>query len=190
MVGDGVGGDKVPLVPDDEDDSYQAVPLAPDDQRFLPRLALLEGLRTTATRSIAATSRVRHGSKPHVHQKPLVRVSPENLDDDDEKERYRLAEKGRRDCRARKPSPIGAVDGPRANRRRRRGAMGECGGRQAMLMAKTDFTPLENADDPDETILPADYRDMLATLTVAWSSFAEAKYPEEPERTQTWCGGC
>jgi hypothetical protein len=181
MVGDGVGGDKVPLVPDDED-STKPLPLAPDDQRFLPRLALLEGYEYDGD-AIDSGNPTEFGSKPERHMKPLVLFPRTNLDDDDETERYRHAEKG--------PPPFSQGDDAEPDRGWTAhvriddddGALWVvmASGAQC-LMAKTDFTRLENAGEPADEDFVGDYRDMLATLTVACSSFAEAKYPEEPEQ--------
>jgi hypothetical protein len=174
-VGDGVSGtaDQV-LMPSDQDEDTPA-PWAPDDQRFLQFTAFLEGFQYDGD-AIDSGSPTEFGNKPHKHQKPLVLFPRPNLDDQDTTKRYFQADK------------VGllaaldeAVDKDLGWSAQVRvddddGALWvEIGNGFNYLIAKTDFTRL-----PADQIEPmADYRDMLATLTVAWSFFPEAKYPEE-----------
>ena len=171
-VGDGTGLANQVLMPSDAN-ADDPEPLAADDQRFLPQLALLEGFEYQDD-AIDSGNILQFGAKPLRYQQPIVvfpRTTPELAD------RYRHADKSGLiaanaaavtnndmvSCQVRVDHDDGAL-------------WVEVGQGLNLLIARTDFSPL-----PDDQIdpIPADYRDMLATLSVAWSAFAEARYPAE-----------
>jgi hypothetical protein len=181
-VGDGTGaGTMVPLMPSD-DDPESSAPHAPDDRRFLPYLALLEGYVYDGD-AIDGGNPTETGLKPHRHLPPLVLFPRPKLDDLDPKTRYRHADASSVWARLAIAFERETAYPWSANVRidDDDGALWvQLQDGYQHIIAKTDFTPL--ADDPAFNV--ADYKDMLATLSVPWSFFAEGKYPEDAPEDQ------
>lgn len=176
---DGPGTANIVLMPSDADDTTPT-PWAPDDQRFLPYTAFLEGFEYQDDVIDSGNVPEANDLKPHRYQKPLVLFPRTNLDEDDTTERYRHAEKG--------PGPLAQGEDPDPNRGWTAqvriddddGALWVTLSNHAQfLMAKTDFTRLTDAGEPADEDFVGDYRDMLVTATVPWSQYAEARYPKD-----------
>jgi hypothetical protein len=172
-VSDGNNGTPlVPLMPSD-DDNTQPAPHAPDDRRFMPSVALLEDVLYDGDAIGGAP--LEASNKPHKHLRPLVLFPRPNVNPADVTERYRHAEKIGLD--AEMDVAGSQLDGSwsaRVHVDDDDGALWvEVGNGMNDVIALTDFAMLPDDEEPF-----ADYRAMLATLSVPWSFFAEARYPE------------
>jgi len=172
MVGNGTGGAlDEPLMPLDSDPT-QATPLAMDDWKFAPQLALKEGVNYEDLDNQTDTA-----EKPHEWLRPLV-VFPIPLPDG-ETEPAAGARRYTNGDSASLTAALETVAFP-VSLRSHCGKDDGClyvdvmNGTQDMI-ASDDFTPIEEID-PENT--GVSFRDMLATLTVEWSEYARGVYPE------------
>jgi hypothetical protein len=173
-VGDGLGTGEIPLMPNDDDGNPS--PHAPEDQRFLPFLPLLEGYVYDGD-AIDSGNPIDVGGKPARRLKPIVLFRRKNLNPADVTIRWQHAEAS--DLEAAREQNTPQALSARVRVDNEDGALWvtvESG--YQYDIAKLDFTPLPS----DFPSLGLNFRtDMLATLAVPWSQFAEAKYPETPD---------
>lgn len=173
MWGDGTSGvQSAPLMPED-DDATSPRALALDDWRFAPQLALKEGFNYEDLADI-----VEIGPKPHEWLRPIV-LFPLPLPEGEtepppEDRRYTNGDTASLTMALETvPLPVSV----RAHCGREDGCLyvDAMNGTQDMI-ASDDFVPIP---DIDLEVTGVSYRDMLATVTVEWSEYAEGVYPED-----------
>lgn len=176
-VGDGEGIADQVLMPSDHNVD-EPMPHAPDDQKFLAQLALLEGVNYAGQ---AIKQGLLDTGLPHKYLPPLV-VFP--LTPPDPQAQSAMWAKPEIMWKLMN-SEIGwelNYPPPATIRVENDGALWvKVSGEPQLVIAGTDFTPLEEDKrfySEDDT-LPADYQQMLATLTVPWSQRAEGRYPPQ-----------
>lgn len=173
LVGDGTSGSLIgPLMPEDDDPSSPRA-LALDDWRFAPQLALKEGFNYEDLTNI-----IEVGPKPHEWLRPIV-LFPIPLPEDETEPAAALRRYTNGDT-ASLSMALESVPFPvsiRAHCSREDGCLhvDVMNGTQDMI-ASDDFVPIP---DIDLEVTGVSYRDMLATVTVEWSEYAEGVYPED-----------
>jgi len=175
-VGDGTSSVSNRVLMPSDANPDDPVPHAPNDQRFLSSLALLEGVEYDGAK--IGPDPPTFGPKPRKHKPPLVLFPHPNVDEQDTTQRYMHAD--RIGMVAALPLAWEGAPSVSASVRVEEddGALWvEVGNGFNFEIAKADFNPLP--DDYTHAVA-ADYRTMLATLTVPWSFFAEGRYPEQP----------
>lgn len=190
LVGDGVSGvPDQPLTPDKEIGGsvtaadVNPVKLAPEDLRFLPYLLLKTGYDYSGTHVAQGTLVETAEGVEHERMRPLV-IFPRTIETSDgqpppesssEDKPYRLAEKAGLAA----TSETAALEmrdtwSARVSVSHEDGALWlNVTNDDQHVIAKTDFIPFD-IDYP----AAADWRDMLATLSVAWSDHVEVVYPD------------
>lgn len=167
------------LMPSDADED-DPEPWAPDDQRFLPFTAMLEGVVYDGDVIGSGNPPNVFQLKPLKHKPPLVLFPRPNIVDGDQTQRYRQAEKigltADQDQAGWGASQSWTAGVHIDNDDGALWVVVHNG--QQWVIAKTDFTPLADVD-PTTDEIPGDYRQMIVTATVPWSSFAEVRYPAQ-----------
>lgn len=167
-VGDGTSvlADQV-LQPSDAD-ANAPNPLAPDDRRFLPELPLLANFDYSSAEPVEFRPGAAKLMQPLVLFRRTDWTAP--------KPRYRTAETFGVSTEM---ASIGVEEARTWTARVRvdhdDGALWiELTSGEQQQIAKTDFAP-----QPEDNQVFDDYREILATLAVPWSQYAEATYPAE-----------
>jgi len=173
-VGDGESDEAVNVLQPSDANPLVPTPIAPDDRRFLTELPLLVEHDYSADK-IAEQAIEEEGTGPHLHLDPLVLFR--RIDWTQAEPRYRHAEKAAIGLELQTLS-VGSIEfwTARAHVDHQDGALWvEVANAGQETIAHTDFTPLAEVDFKPV----ADFRFMLATLTVPWSQYAEARFPVE-----------
>lgn len=170
LVGDGLSGTTPsPLTPQDADPGLPT-PLAAEDLRFTVELALQQGFdyeNLPATELEAA---------PHRQAKPLV-LYPRS-DSTVPAPRYRQIDILGTTAEMPDSMDAGDVWAARIRVNEDDGSLWvDLEGEHPEDFATADFARLDTDEDP-ALLGSADFRQMLCTLTVAWSEFATGTYPE------------
>lgn len=174
VVGDGLGTPDEWLTPKDGD-ADQFVRIAPQDRQFLPHLALRAGFDYTANNVGLGTIEA-HAPGAHHYLEPIVLFR--RYDWTEEAPRYRHIESVGISAANEIESVenlefyTATVSVDHEDGSLWLNVMGEG---QQHAIAKSDFTPL--ADDIEQGY--SDFRQMICTLTVAWSERVEQYWPED-----------
>jgi hypothetical protein len=174
VVGDGLGEPDEWLTPDDED-AESFVRIAPQDRQFLPHLALRAGFDYTAN-NVGLGTITAHAPGAHHYLEPIVLFR--RYDWTEGNPRYRHIES----VGINAESEIESVENlefytaqVRVDHEDGSLWLNVAGEGQQHAIAKSDFTPL--AVDIEQGY--SDFRQMICTLTVAWSERVEQFWPEE-----------
>jgi len=166
-VGDGEGGTKRPLTPSDGDET-KAVPLAPDDLRFMDALPLLEGYDYSTSLSNPTETHIGE----HKRMQPIVLFR--RSDWASGKRVYRHAESAGIGADLAMSLDVFDIWSARCRVADKDGALlVEVANTYQHAIAYDDFTPLGD----DIEVGTASFRKMLVTAAVEWSEFATATCP-------------